>query len=163
MSDGSGHGEKRTRHLEQAVAALLEMPTFGEAAERLGVSESTLRRWAQQPEFAELYREARLQMLEGTLARLQAATGGAVETLVRLLDDGSPNAACRAAGLILDHAVRAAELLDLSVRLKALESRLPLRPDAAGRPPKDLQGRLERLERLHTAVSACAVCADVAR
>ena len=38
-----GHGEKLSRKQEQAVVALLTMPTIRKAAEKAGVGERTLR------------------------------------------------------------------------------------------------------------------------
>ena len=55
----SGHGEKRSRKQEQAIASLLREATLESAAQAVGVGESTLRRWLQQPEFHRAYRAAR--------------------------------------------------------------------------------------------------------
>lgn len=148
-------GRVENRRLELAITALLEAGTYGEAAAQLNVAESTLRRWAAQPEFAAAYRQARQQVLEAALAKLQAATGKAVDALVRILDGDSANAACRAAGLILEHAERAHEWLDLTDRVAQLEATLPhtVQP---GAPPRKLRDRIDRLR----FPSGCAVCSD---
>src|SRR5688572_27719597 len=41
----NGHGERLSRKQEQAVVALLEQPTLGQAAAAVGVNEKTLRSW----------------------------------------------------------------------------------------------------------------------
>lgn len=55
-----GHGEKRSRKQELAVLALLSEPNFEVAADKVGVSKSTLWRWMQTEGFQEHYREAKL-------------------------------------------------------------------------------------------------------
>ena len=165
---GGGHGERLSRSVELTIAALLEEPTMREAAARVGVSESTLGRWLADPHFAEAYQEARRRVLEAALARLSMVAGRAIETLVRILDSGSPNAAVRAAGLILDHAEKTAELLDLGERVRRLESAVgdDLETDDRhrGRPPQALPLRIDRLEermpRLASGVR-CGICWDV--
>jgi hypothetical protein len=118
---GPGHGEKKTRKQDLAVAALLSEPTVAAAATRAGVGERTLRGWLRQPAFQALYQDARRQVLEGAVGRLQQAAGEAVETLRRNLTAGRSADQVRAAGLILQHALGTAELLDMAERLEALE------------------------------------------
>jgi hypothetical protein len=154
----AGHGEQRTRRTEEAIAALLTCPTIREAAASIGVNETTLVRWLNDSTFKAEYQRARRQVLESALAKLQAATGKAVDTLVRLLEGDSPNAACRAAALILEHAHKAQEWIDLSGRVEQLEATLP-RTVLPGAPPHKLVDRVKRLE-IH-APAGCAVCRDV--
>jgi hypothetical protein len=117
-----GHGEKLTRKQEEALAALLACPTILEAAARIEVDESTLRRWLKQPAFRAAYRQARAQVLEAAVGRLQQAASLAVDTLVKHLAAEKPGDAIRAADLILQHAMRGAELLDLAERVDELEA-----------------------------------------
>jgi hypothetical protein len=131
-----------------------------EAAASIGVNETTLIRWLNQPTFKAEYQRARHQVLESALTNLQAATGKAVDTLVKLLEGDSPNAACRAAALILEHAQKAQEWIDLTGRVEQLEASLP-KTILAGAPPRTLRGRLERLE-MHVP-SGCEVCQSVER
>lgn len=161
MIDGNGHGERLSRCFEQAIAALLETSTLREAAGQVGVAESTLKRWLSEPEFAAAYQQARRQVLEAALASLSGAAGKAVQTLVRILDGDSPNAAVRAAGLILDHAERGAELLDLNARLEQLEALLPRTDEGErqrGAPPKNVKDRIGRLE--GRAPFGCIICVN---
>src|SRR6266536_2429950 len=116
-----GHGAKLGRMEEQSILALLTHATIPEAASACGVSESTLWRWLQQPDFQTRYRAARRQVVEGALANLQQATSEAATTLQRNLTCGVPSVEIRAAVAILDQAVKAVELLDLEERVEALE------------------------------------------
>jgi hypothetical protein len=121
MTPGTGHGEKLTRKKEQAVAALLEQPTVRRAAAAAGVSERALRLWLRQPNFKAAYGEARRQLLEHALSRLQRASQKAVGTLVRALRAGRDGDRIRAALGILDRAMAGGELLDVLGRVEALE------------------------------------------
>ena len=114
-----GHGEKLSRKQEQAVVALLTMPTIRKAAEKAGVGERTLRGWMKDsPEFQRAYTEARRGFLEHSLGKLQRATSAAVTTLAR-----AARKDVKAAVAVIDRAVKGAEMLDVLVRLKALEQR----------------------------------------
>jgi hypothetical protein len=117
----TGHGEKQERLQEQAVAALLSHPSIAAAAESLGVSDKSLRGWLREPAFKHAYREARRQVVEAAVARLQQAAGKAVETLERNLTCGHPGHENRAAAAILEYAVKGVEMLDVAQRLEALE------------------------------------------
>ena len=59
----TGHGEKLSRKAELFIVALLTQPTVTAAAQTIGVSEATARRWLQREEFQERYREARQEAL----------------------------------------------------------------------------------------------------
>lgn len=136
-----------SRLFQSAIAALLEL-SIPEAAARIKVSESTLRRWLQDPSFQGAYQQARRHVLDDALTALCAARLKAVQTLVKLLD-GPPSAAAKAASVLLEHSERAGERFELLERLEKLEAALPLgdgdeRP--RGRPPKDAAARLDRLE-----------------
>jgi len=127
----TGHGEKRSRRQEQAIAALLAEPTIEAAAVRAGVSANTLGRWLQDAAFLSAYRDARRAVVESAIARIQGATSEAVDALRRNLTCGRPGDEIRAAVAILAHAARGVELLDLAARLDTLESRLTVTAGAA--------------------------------
>ena len=120
----SGHGEKQSRKQEQAITALLTEPTIEKAANAVGVGESTLRRWLQEPGFRNTYRTARGELIERTLARLAQASGKAIATLERNLDCGNPPTEVRAAATILRELIRTRELVDLSEQIQEQERRL---------------------------------------
>jgi hypothetical protein len=103
----SGHGEKLTGKQEALIAALLSEPTHAAAAKKAGVGEATVGRWLQLPAFRVAYRQARRELVEGAVGRLQAATGQAVDTLLAVAKDGKRDAdRVRAAVALLDHAFR---------------------------------------------------------
>src|SRR5690349_516513 len=103
----AGHGEKLNRKQEAAIAALLTAPTVTAAAGQAGVGERTLRRWLASPDFRTAYRQARRDLVEGAIGRVQAATGQAVDTLLTVAKTGAKDAdRVRAAVALLDHAFR---------------------------------------------------------
>ena len=117
----TGHGEKLSRKQEQAIGALLTEPTIFSAAAAVGIGEATLRRWMKLDDFTTEYRAARRQVVEQATARLQQASSGAVDTLVKSLEAESESVQLRAAMAILADATSTVELLDLEERLAALE------------------------------------------
>jgi hypothetical protein len=116
-----GHGQKLNRKQEALIAALLTEPTHAGAATKAGVSEATLHRWLRLPAFQTAYRQARRGIVEAAIGRLQQTAGKAVDTLDRNLACGQAGNEIRAALSILDHAMKAVELLDLVERVEELE------------------------------------------
>src|SRR5215213_4857777 len=112
------------RNQDRAIVALLNEPTLEAAAAAVGISDVTLWRWLKQPEFKTRVREARRAMVEGAIGRLQQATTEAVDALRRNLACGTPSVEVRAATAILDQAVKAIELFDLTERVDRLEAQL---------------------------------------
>jgi hypothetical protein len=102
-----GHGQKLTRKQEALIAALLTEPTHADSATKAGVSEATLHRWLNLPDFRAAYRQARRELVEGAIGRIQAGTGQAVDTLLAIAKDGAKDSdRVRAAVALLDHALR---------------------------------------------------------
>jgi hypothetical protein len=98
---------KLTGKQEAAIAALLSEPTHIGAAARAGVSEATLYRWLQSPEFRAAYRQARRELVEAAIGRVQTACGRAVEALLSIAHKGRRDGdRVRAAVAILDLAHR---------------------------------------------------------
>lgn len=120
----SAAGGKRLRKAEAAIAGLLSEPTIAGAAEKAGVSESTLVRWLQEPDFKAKHRAARRSVVETAIGRLQRAATEAVDSLSRNLTCGTPAVEVGAAKAILDQAIKAVELIDLAERVEALEEQL---------------------------------------
>jgi phage terminase small subunit len=118
----TAHGEKLTRKQEQFIAALLTASTILEAAQAVGISESTALRWMKEAAFAAEYRTARRAVLEDAQAELHRISLEAVETLQRNLAPSAPPAVqVRAALGILEHA-RAVEMEEILERLAKLEA-----------------------------------------
>src|SRR5262245_10490381 len=97
-----GHGERLTRKQEQAIAALLTLPTIEQAAASMDLNEKTLRRWLTDPAFLAAYREARRQIVEGAVAELQQAAKDAAATLRRNLTCGNHAVEVRAAVAVFE-------------------------------------------------------------
>ena len=115
-----GHGSNFPRKQDEAIAALLTVPTVSAAARRIKVSETTLWRWLQEPQFQRAYRAARRQVVEAAIGRLQQACGDAVTALRRNLT-GRGAVSVSAARAILGQAIEAIEIMDLAERVEALE------------------------------------------
>jgi hypothetical protein len=102
-----GHGQKLTSKQEALIAALLTEPTYAVAAAKAGVGEATLYRWMHFPAFRAAYRQARRELVEGAIGRIQAGTGQAVETLLEVARHGRRDGdRVRAAVAVLEHAFR---------------------------------------------------------
>src|SRR5438132_9939660 len=71
------------------------------------VGETTLYRWLQLPGFRAAYRQARRELVDGAIGRIQAGTGVAVEALLEVARHGRRDGdRVRAAAILLDHALR---------------------------------------------------------
>lgn len=114
--------QKHSIKREQAISALLTTTSICDAASKLSVAESTVRRWMQKPEFLAQYRKARRQCMEGAVAQMQKLTSEAVSCLSRNLNCGNPSVEVRAASSILEHAIRGTEMLDYDERIVRLEA-----------------------------------------
>jgi hypothetical protein len=117
----AGHGSRRPQKEDAALAALLSEPTIAGAAAKASISESTLLRWLQEPNFKARYRAARRSIVEGAIGRLQQVATQAVDALIRNLTCGTPAVEVGAAKSVLDQALKAVELTDLAERIEALE------------------------------------------
>ncbi len=108
------NGSKPTARQKQAVLALLETPTIAAAANKIGVNESTLRRWRAEPGFQQAFEEARREAFGGALCRLQAGAGKAVDALLAVVEDdqAKPSARISAARALLEHGHRAKDALE---------------------------------------------------
>ena len=87
-----------------------------------GIGEATLRRWLRLPAFRTAYRQARRELVEAAVGRVQAATGKAVSALTRNLHCGKPNVEVRAAEIILQTSLHGIELADLAEQLAQLRA-----------------------------------------
>ena len=121
--------EELSPQQEHALVALLSDPGLTGAAKAAGVGKATLWRWMQQPAFREAYRKARREAVEQARARLQQASGEAVEALREVMNDSEAPHASRvsAARTVLDMAMAATSTEELEARLAALERRAMLR------------------------------------
>jgi hypothetical protein len=101
------HGQVLTSKQQALLAAVLTEPTYAAAAIKAGVSQTTLYRWMNLPAFRWAYRQARRELVEFAIGRIQSATGQAVETLLAVARDGRRDSdRVRAAVALLHLALR---------------------------------------------------------
>jgi predicted site-specific integrase-resolvase len=114
------------RKQAKAITALLDHRTVGEAAEAVGVGESTLFRWMQDGIFQRYFRDAKRRVVDQAIVRIQKSSGQAVETLYRIMTDEQkpPSARVACAKAILDMSIKAVELENLEARVKSLEEHI---------------------------------------
>jgi transposase-like protein len=124
-----GHGAQFEQKMELAIAALLSHRSVEDAARAVGVSTNTLLRWMKEPEFRDMYQEARRLTFSQSLGRLQEASGAAVTTTLKImLDTNAPlGIRLRAAEIVLEQAAKAAEVEKLGARLAKQQRKEPLR------------------------------------
>ena len=115
-----------TRKQTKAIIALLDHRTVGEAAEAVGVGQSTLFRWMQDEKFQRYFRDAKKRVVDQSISRIQQVSGQAVETLRKIMTDDNMPASSRVAcaKTILDMSIKAIELENLEVRVKSLEEHI---------------------------------------
>jgi hypothetical protein len=123
-------GEELSAKKERAILALIAEPTIKRAAESIGMSERTLRRWLDEPAFAQAYSGARRQSFAQGLAVAGLYVPLSVQTLAKTQTDPSAphSAKVQAAQAILKFVREGIELDDLAQRVIAIE---------ASQPPKD--------------------------
>ena len=116
-----GLPQKQTK----AIVSLLSCRTIQEAADQIGIDQSTLWRWQKDQDFQAALQEAKHRMVAQAIIQLQQITSDAVETLRGIMADGEAPASARvtAAKAVLDFAVRAVKLEEIEDRLKVLESK----------------------------------------
>ena len=121
----TGHGEKRSRKGELAMAALLTSKSIGEAAASVGIGERTLRRWLAEPAFRDRFVEMRREFVFRAFTNIQAAMPRAVDALVAMLDDAStitPAVRVAAARLVIEKGLAVFEAEELLARIQKLEA-----------------------------------------
>jgi hypothetical protein len=120
----NGHGEKQSRKKEHAIVALLVASTVVDAAKTCDVSESTLRRWMQEPDFVASYRRARERMLETAINKVCSSASQAADVLLEISrnEHASSSSRVSAARAILEIAVKVQEFHELENRVAELEN-----------------------------------------
>ncbi len=117
-------GVMELRGSKRAAEALAEGKNYQDAAHLAGINRRTLFVRRQDPAFMEYVRERRADMFEATAGKLTETSQAAADKLADLLDSESEQTALSAARAILEHATRLRELLEIDVRLAALEKAL---------------------------------------
>jgi hypothetical protein len=118
------NGPKSDAARERAVTALLSCATIKQAARKAGVGLRTLTRWlSDDRQFQQLLARARQRALELAVGRLAKSTANAVTTLAKASKDGD----VKAAGMVIDRALKGVELADVLARVERLEEQARLR------------------------------------
>jgi phage terminase small subunit len=118
--------QRITGKKKRALDSLLSGGTVTEASAAAGVDRVTLWRWTNDADFADALRTVSEGAITTAARRLQLATDRAIDAIEDALADGSPrgtSARLRAADMVLSHAERLAELVDILPRIDALERR----------------------------------------
>ncbi|HST19787.1 MAG TPA: hypothetical protein VLR90_01610 [Blastocatellia bacterium] len=119
-----------TAKQEKAIAALIAEQTIRDAAAKSGITEQTLFRWLKDESFNAEYMRARRDAVQQAVARMQSATGEAVETLRAVMNDSNAKGSERvsAAKAIIDFAYKGIDLEDFAARLSAIEAAIKDKP-----------------------------------
>jgi ribosomal protein S11 len=92
----------------------------------VGVGEKTLFRWLQLDEFQRAYKNARRQVIDQTIAKIQSVMVQAVQTLLDVMSDKTAPASAKvsAARALLDIGFKVVEIEDLESRIEKIEQNL---------------------------------------
>ncbi len=117
-------GGDRSKADGALIAALAGGSTVEDAATTAGVGAATAYRRLREPAFRKRIDDARSELIAAAVARLGAASTGAVATLEGLLAADSEAVRLGAARAILDAALKWREHEDLTERVRVLEEQL---------------------------------------
>src|SRR4029453_9183115 len=84
----AGHGEKMSRKLGVFIVAVIDCPTLIAAAERVGISERTARRWVLREDVRQAIDGTARAMLADAIRRKASVAAQASDVLVRRLRGG---------------------------------------------------------------------------
>lgn len=112
-----------TSNEERALSALLTSKTKLEAAEKAGITDRTMRRYFEKPEFCQRYREAFAGVVQDATRRAQQLLEPALSTLQTVMEDEEIPAQARitAAKSIIDYSLKLTEQADILEQLRELE------------------------------------------
>lgn len=112
-----------TPNEERALSALLTSKTKLEAAEKAGITDRTMRRYFENPEFCQRYREAFAGVVQDATRRAQQLLEPALSTLQTVMEDEEIPAQARitAARSIIDYSLKLTEQADILEQLRELE------------------------------------------
>lgn len=112
-----------TPNEERALSALLTSKTKLEAAEKAGITDRTMRRYFENLEFCQRYREAFAGVVQDATRRAQQLLEPALSTLQTVMEDEEIPAQARitAAKSIIDYSLKLTEQADILEQLRELE------------------------------------------
>lgn len=105
------------------IVALLNNVTVTAASKATGICEDTIYKYLRDPEFVREYDARRKAMLEDSCHTLQAKMSKAIDELVKIIEneETKPQIRLNAIDMLLRHAYKQTELVDILARLDALE------------------------------------------
>ena len=114
---------KKERTKEILLAGLLNNVTVTATSQATGICEDTIYKYLRDPEFVREYDAKRKEMLEDSCHTLQAKMSRATDELVKIIEDPDtkPQIRLNAIDMLLRHAYKQTELMDILTRLDALE------------------------------------------
>lgn len=117
-------GDMKNSKREQLLAALLVAPTVKQAAQSIGMPETTAFSWLRKPEFAEEYKTKKRQTVAEASDYIMSRISAATAIIDNIMNDTETPAQVRlnAAKTILDTAFKTIEQRDILERLEALEA-----------------------------------------
>jgi hypothetical protein len=120
---------------ELALQAVISHPTLKAAASAAGVSEATLWRYKQDPEFSRRLRDAQREAVDHAVLRLQRVSGDAVTVLHDLMmkEDAPVAARITAARTVIDYSLRSVEIEGLRKQIEELRDFFKSRQDEEAR------------------------------
>ncbi len=119
---------------EKVLTALLHHGAVRSAAKEAGVSEATVFRYLQDPEFQRRYRAARASVVDAAIALMQRLCANAVSTLGSVMHDTKAPASARvsAAKTILEQSIGGVELTELRQEVEDIKGMLAEREGKPG-------------------------------
>ncbi|MCA1011388.1 hypothetical protein [Halobacillus halophilus] len=117
------NGEKLNKKQELAVMAIITEPTMQKAADKAGITTSTLYRWQQLDSFQEQLHQMKKETVSQATARLRQSMTIAVDTLTEMASNPKTPAVARgsAARTLLEYGMKAHQMEDLQERIERLE------------------------------------------
>ena len=108
----------------KALRALVSSSTRREAAEKAGISESTMRNYLLDPEFESEYERVLQSLVEDATSAAKMALSPALSTLMEIVEDVTENAPTRvsAARAALEFSLKVIEKTELQKKLAELEA-----------------------------------------
>lgn len=118
----------RTSTKDRAVTALITQPSIKAAAAYTGVTEKTMHKWLNDPEFSRRVQQAQLEVMQGVTKSIVNSGTQAIATLVEIMNDADNPAGARvtAARTVLDNTLKIFELQTIERRIEAIEKELRL-------------------------------------
>lgn len=112
------------RSNEEVISELIEKGSVKEAAKALGYKEDAIRRRMKDPEFKQMYTEAKGEILKSITSRLQGKMNIAVDVLVDIMTDKqtAPQTRANCAATVLQYAARFTTDVDIVSRLEEIEA-----------------------------------------